>query len=482
MRGLFVARLQQFIAPIIAQLEKHGIEATLISDFDRTTAPVSDFIWVDFADQNAFLVQEFLTRAKKILRIHRYELYTEQISSIIPAEWDSIIFVNEHHRQLFEIIHGKCDNLYVIANYLDLSKYAIPEKKKVNNKIAVAGFISRKKGIGELVLLAQMLPDYEFHVCGTFHEQDVYGYLEKHQPSNMFLYPWTNDLPEFFSDKTYYLSTSISESFCVSMVEAMLCGLRPLCRNWLGAENVYDENDIWSSPLDLVEMLGVPHPGFNYYRERAIQKNGLEEVMDNFLEIINTPVFAPVLPTLTIAIVQTREKYLNALLNSLSLQDYPFKVDILRNFDRDKTIGQCFNELADRCDTEWIAYIGDDDVLSEDYIDSVMCAWINRMNKYRKVAGIITGSTTFDETGKKLVAIAHPTGFWKAEFVKSVRFDESLVRQVDTEFFTRVSSLSDYTILKFDWIVGYYYRQHSSNVSGNKFTEGVNRSQDPVKD
>jgi len=108
----------------------------------------------------------------------------------------------------------------------------------------------------------------------------------------------------------------------------------------------------------------------------------------------------------------------------------------------------------------------------------VMLAYINRKDMYPNTIGLLTGALLFDEEGNRSYSSAFPTGIWKADFVRKFRFDEKLKRQVDTEFIDRLSNNQLGTLMRMDWIVGYFYRQHSNNISGNKFKEGAITSQE----
>lgn len=484
MKGYFVASYDQFIRPVIAELQANGIQCELTRAFDKRTAPLCDFIWVDFATENAILVQQYLTSAKKILRIHRYEAYDENMMrAISPDAWDVIIFVNDNIRMIARQYwkNANIDNTVVISNYIDLYKNDISEHKEPTNKVVYAGYFNARKGIHEIILLAKMMPEFEFHLAGEFQDESLAEYAAANQSPNLFWYPWQDDLAAFYADKTYYINTSISESCCVAMLEAQCCGLKPLVHNWAGSENVYDRKLIWSSIDELKAMMCINHRP-EEMRESAIAKNRLWDVMPRIMDIISSPKQEPRMPSVTIAIVKTRNKYMPALLNSLSLQSYPITVDILDNMDKEKSIGRCFNELADRCKTEFICYIGDDDLISEDYVGNVMEAYSRRRGMYPQIAAVITGCTMFDDSGNRAITGAFPTGFWKADYVRKMRFNEQLVRQVDTEFSQRVSQDSSSALLRTDWIVGYYYRQHDKNISGNKLKEGANMSQEPPKE
>jgi hypothetical protein len=484
MRGHFIARYDRFIKPIISKLTDESFICSLASEFsEQTIPPMTEFIWVDFATEDAIGVQNFVTPALKILRIHAYEAYTDIIKAIHPRAWHRIIFVNQYLANRCQQIWGEnYDNVVVIPNHIDLeANHLPPDPPAEKNKVAYAGYFSRKKGINEMYLLARQLPEYEFHLAGTPQEEDLWEFMENTQPGNVFLYPWQDDLPAFFADKTYFINTSVRESGCVSMIEAACCGLKPLVYCWAGAEGVYPDEYIWWD-VERLKIL-LDHPGDpSEHRERVIAHLQLDQVMPRIVDLLLSPPADLPMPSVTVGIVQTRNKYLPELFHSLDLQGYDIEIDLLDNRAREKTVGQCYNELADRCTTDFILYVGDDDYLSEDYVYQIISAYVKRQFIQPGIVAVVTGGTMFDETGKASVTLSIPTGLWKADFVRAARFDEKLVRQVDTEFFQRFGR--DYPnncLLRLPWVYGYFYRQHSNNLSGNKFQGPANTSQEPVK-
>ena len=476
----FVASLDRFIKPIINELTARGYACTLSNQFDKNLAAQADVIWCERADQNALIVQEYITTAKKILRVRRCEIYSDIWSTLLPGAFDHVIFVSaEKCRELSERIGG-IPNATVINNYLDVAKYEIAPDKQQNNNIAYAGYFCRKKGIGELLLLAESLPDYNFFFIGEPQEDDYLSMLNADKPENVTILKWTEDLPSFYQSMSYVINASLNESYSVATVEGMLCGCKPIMRNWRGVNEFYPPNCIYKS-IDDVKRILSEYWNPEEYRQYAIGKHRLGHVIDDICELIQKPEMPMELPSITVGIIQTRQKYMGDLMNSLKLQGYPLQIRVLQNFDRDMTIGRAYNKLADECDTDFIIYVGDDDWLAENYISSIMDAYMKRKDMYPNTMAMLTSTTAFDETGRYALIPHHSTGVWRTDVVRKHRFDETLVRQVDTEFHKRMLGLKEgnYTVLQLTWLAGYMYRQHNKNISGNKFTEGANTSQEP---
>ena len=231
----FITKYPAFIEPIAKKFENAVISPTV----DFGALDNAEVVWCDFATENAVTVANYECKAKKILRIHAFDAYSEAIKYINFDKFDEVIFVGKHIQDYVTEKYGVKNSL-LIPNGVDLDKFTLSEKVK-NNKIAYAGHISRTKGIGELLLVANSLPSYEFHIAGRFIEDDVTQYLNKKLPKNVFLNSWQYNLNEFFKDKTYIINTSLRESQAMSLLEGMACGLKPIVNDWIGAKEIYGE-------------------------------------------------------------------------------------------------------------------------------------------------------------------------------------------------------------------------------------------------
>jgi len=226
---------RSFIDPI---LPIFGKKYFVGSNFNPLIADQAELIWVEWANQNAIEVGNYGCKAKKILRLHSYEAFSQSIFYIPFDKYDKVIFIAEHIKKFVESKVGEIPNAVVIPVGIDINGFD-PSCKIRNNKIAYAGEISRKKGIGELFLIAKELPEYEFYIAGKFKEDDVAWWFNEKQPKNVFIEPYSYDLPKFFEDKTYILNTSLREGNPITVLEGMAHGLKPLISDWVGADEIY---------------------------------------------------------------------------------------------------------------------------------------------------------------------------------------------------------------------------------------------------
>lgn len=238
--------------------KKVGRENIIISPHTtEEMVKAAKVIWVEWANEKALEIQEMETDAYKILRLHAYEAFFDIAKSLQFNKWDMVVLISPYIKQYLERQYGKINNCVIVPNGVEIDKFPFNPNKRRNNKIAFAGYLTRKKGIGELILLAESLPAYEFHLAGRYQEDDIADYFKHKKPANVFIHEWKYEekMNEFYQECSYVLNTSLRESQGMTMMEGALCGCQPLIRGWLGAEDVYPKKYIYNSLQDLRKML-----------------------------------------------------------------------------------------------------------------------------------------------------------------------------------------------------------------------------------
>jgi len=184
-------------------------------------------------------------------------------------------------------------------------------------------------------------------------------------------------------------------------------------------------------------------------------------------------------PVITVGIVRgrTNEDWFNLAVASVSQQIYRSFAEIdlvvIENFDRKKTIGACYNEIAERAKGDWVFYLGDDDHIAPEYLLSLMLRYFQvlKTQKDKTVVNLVSYSIKFNKK-IKVNSSKSPTGMWRRDYVRNNKFDETLLKYVDTEMFKRLNLSDKYYPAVASNQYGYYYRQHDDNVSGNKIERG----------
>lgn len=273
-----------FIDPLVARWQKNNEVFVSTAPFNPLIADNAKVIWCEWLRQDAIDASKYECKAKKILRLHSYEAFSPLIYYVNFKKFDKVIFIAEHIKDFVESKVGKIENAVVIPVGIDVSKFNLNGKVR-NNKIAYAGEISRKKGIGELLLLANTFSEYEFHIAGKFTEEDVARVFNENKPDNVFIEPYSYDLNKFFEDKTYVLNCSLREGNPITVLEGMACGCHPIINNWIGAVDLFDEESVYSNIYEFGKIL---EKGYfpKEYRQFVEDNFNIEKTFKQIDEII----------------------------------------------------------------------------------------------------------------------------------------------------------------------------------------------------
>lgn len=180
-------------------------------------------------------------------------------------------------------------------------------------------------------------------------------------------------------------------------------------------------------------------------------------------------------PLVTIVCINSRlrsnRQFVREAFTSFREQDYGnLEIVTVENLDKLITVGKGFNEGVKKAKGEYILFVGDDDVITYDYVGTLVIM----MEKFKsdpKVVGVTSYLTMFnvglDGVMKKEPRDLIPTGMWKRSWLLENPFKEYLTRFVDTELMERAKELG-FLQPACDWHYGYYYRSHPAQVSGHK--------------
>jgi len=225
----------------------------------------ADVAWFEWCDN--FLVEA--TRLPKtcpiVCRLHSYEAFSEIPSMVDWTKVDLLIFVNDSVREVLEKRVAIATPQITIHNAVDCSRFVIPESKVYGKKIASVGYINYRKNPSLLLYCFKKIheydPEYSLHIAGEHQSPRLELYFEhflKENPLPIYFDGWVEDMPTWYTDKDFVISTSLFESFHYSIAEGMACGLTPLIHNWYGADRLYPREFLFHDPdecLDIVKSL-----------------------------------------------------------------------------------------------------------------------------------------------------------------------------------------------------------------------------------
>jgi glycosyltransferase involved in cell wall biosynthesis len=249
-----------------------------------------DVVFVDFANENAVnmanLAKEELSKKPKIIvRLHGYEAQSELIKQVDWNHIDHLIVVSPKFEEIVKSKVGDAVQVHVVPNGIDFDKFKLQNAEEISHEDwAYAGYLNKKKGPTLLRTVVKSMKDKQFHIAGSYQDEHVRLYMECADLPNAKFYGWV-DTGEFLTGKGFILSTSVTESFGMSIAEGMAMGLTPAVHHWPGAELIWPEKYVWETFDDLKNISlnpMDPNECRAWVEERYSMENCIESVMSLF--------------------------------------------------------------------------------------------------------------------------------------------------------------------------------------------------------
>jgi len=190
-----------------------------------------DVVFVDFCEKNAVVltdrIRELSKKPKVVIRLHGYEAFGSYLSAV---NWDfvsNLIVVSPMYERIVRrnMPNSKV-NIQVVFNGLDIEKFQLQDNDGIDDDaIAYISYLNRKKGIALLRTIIASTPNKKFHVGGPYQEEPVRLYLQDLDLKNVRYYGQVQT-EKFLVGKRYIMSTSVSESFGMTIAEGMAMGDR----------------------------------------------------------------------------------------------------------------------------------------------------------------------------------------------------------------------------------------------------------------
>ena len=222
----------------------------------------ADLAWFEWCDN--FIVEA--TRLPKtcpiVCRLHSYEAFTNMPAQVDWQKVDLLVFVNDSVKDIFEKQVTTAVPKAVIHNAVDSRRFNLPQNKNYGKKIASVGYINYKKNPALLLYCFKKIheydPEYTLHIAGQHQDSRIKLYFDhflSENPLPVQFYGWVDDMPKWYEDKDFIISTSLFESFHYSIAEGMASGLMPLIHNWYGAQNIYPKEYLFVDPEACLNLL-----------------------------------------------------------------------------------------------------------------------------------------------------------------------------------------------------------------------------------
>jgi tetratricopeptide (TPR) repeat protein len=261
----------------------------------------ADIAWFEWCDQLIIEATKHPKVCRIICRLHSYETFTDMPRKVDWRKVDHLIFVNRSVKEIFERQVRIGTPVSIIHNGVDLNKFSIPKDKKYGKKIASVGYINYKKNPALLLYCFKKIhaydAEYTLHVAGQHQDARIQVYFEhflKENPLPVHFDGWVEDMPGWYADKDFVISTSLFESFHYSIAEGMACGLLPLIHNWYGANYLYPEEFLFNDPDGCLKLLQhlescdkpkLAHPNRQFIAQRYDQNDKYREIAHLLAEL-----------------------------------------------------------------------------------------------------------------------------------------------------------------------------------------------------
>lgn len=201
-----------------------------------------------FVEWGKGLLKHITTRFKikrpLITRMHRYEIYEETLFEINFNKVDRIILVSEFiKRELLKRIPGLEEKIVIIPNAVNLKEFYPDEKQEKSYKICALTSLIDVKRIDLIIDAMKYINNksIKLHVGGDGElETELRNKIKQENLEDQIILDGRiTKVREWFKDKDIIINSSNIESFGVSLIEGMACGVLPLVRGWEAAKEIF---------------------------------------------------------------------------------------------------------------------------------------------------------------------------------------------------------------------------------------------------
>ncbi|MBA7563953.1 hypothetical protein ES708_05615 [subsurface metagenome] len=283
-----MAGLDQFIDPIVEGLSNDYIIRKFVVKTQQeihNAIDWADIIWLEWCNETAIIGTNYggIKGKKVIIRLHRYEAFTNFPSQIIWKNVNCLILVAPHMITVLEGIIPdikKKVKIKIVYNGIDLDKIPL-QKREAGFNIACVGFINYRKNPVMALQILKKLADinkrYKLHMAGLSQDNCLQAYMnymvdEMNLQNNIKFYGWVDNIQDFWKDKNYLLHTSIHESFGYAVFEGMARGAKPIVHNFRGAKELYPKEAIFNIIDEAADKIMSKDYNSSEYRDWIIKK------------------------------------------------------------------------------------------------------------------------------------------------------------------------------------------------------------------
>ena len=240
----------------------------------------SDISWFEWCTDEMVVAASRLPKVcRTIVRLHRWEAYLERLDQINWQTMDVLMLVgNSFVRQALEQqVPDIARRIAVVTipNGVNLDKFKFRRRKK-GKKIVQLGHLRMIKRpdftLQCMKKLYEIDPDYHLHFAGRWQDDALQQYLW-HMTRQLGLEDvvhfdgYQSDVETYLEDVDYNVSSSLSESQGMGLLEAMARGIKPVIHHFPGAEEIFGREFLFRTPEEFCQR--VLEPSYTPQRYRV---------------------------------------------------------------------------------------------------------------------------------------------------------------------------------------------------------------------
>ena len=263
----------------------------------------ADVIFCEWAGPNAIWYSKHKKpRQRMIVRLHRFELYSTFPSDMKIDAIDTVVTVNQHHKDLTEQLTGwPAEKVITVPNWVDVAQLDRPKLTGAQFHLGMIGVTPARKrmDLGLDVLAQLRKQDKRFHLFvkskpawdywwvwkqpeERVHVDDLMRRIrtDRNLQNAVVFDGFGPDVAPWLRGVGWVLSTSDDESFHLSPAEGMASGAVPAVLPWPGAETVYRPEWIHDDAAAIAEAILTATADGTWEEQRAEAKRQVSADFD----------------------------------------------------------------------------------------------------------------------------------------------------------------------------------------------------------
>jgi glycosyltransferase involved in cell wall biosynthesis len=262
-----------------------------------------DLAWFDWAN-DAVAPASFIKSIKIpfICRLHRYEVYGNFPGAINWERINKLVFVSESIHDYFRSHYPdyyEATSSSIIKNGVDTKRFNGDMNRPRGKNICYAGRLHFIKNPTLLLqcfaAIAKKDPEYRFHVAGSFSEKIIEEYfwdqiIKLGLKESLTYYGKISDMDSWLKDMDYMILSSIVEGGqpCLSILEAMATGVKPIIANYIDAEQVIPDKYLFNTVDECVSVVFNDDFNRSEYRTYVRTNNDFENQVAQIKALIES--------------------------------------------------------------------------------------------------------------------------------------------------------------------------------------------------